>query len=79
MLQNLTEDENIGRKYVTLDDLAERQIVKNDPKMFLQIHKPPVFIDEVQYALELLTYIKRHINQNRRAGDFRLTGSQVFN
>jgi len=78
MLQKLAEEENIGREYVTLDDLTERQMAKNDPKMFLQIHKPPVFIDEVQYAPELFTYIKIHVDQNRRAGDFWLTGSQVF-
>lgn len=78
MLQKLAEEENIGREYVTLDDLTERQMAKNDPKMFLQIHKPPVFIDEVQYAPELFTYIKIHVDQNHRAGDFWLTGSQVF-
>ena len=53
MLRKLAKEENIGREYVTLDDLTERQMAKNDPKMFLQIHKPPVFIDEVQYAPEL--------------------------
>ena len=78
MLQKLAAEENIGREYVTLDDLTERQMAKNDPKMFLQIHKPPVFIDEVQYAPELFTYIKIHVDQNHRAGDFWLTGSQVF-
>ena len=78
MLQKLAKDENIGREYVTLDDLTERQMAKNDPKMFLQIHKPPVFIDEVQYAPELFTYIKIHVDQNHRASDFWLTDSQVF-
>ncbi len=78
MLQKLAKEENIGRKYVTLDDLTERQMAKNDPKMFLQIHKPPLFIDEVQYAPELFTYIKIHVDQNRQAGDFWLTSSQVF-
>lgn len=78
MLQKLAEEENIGREYVTLDDLTERQMAKNDPKMFLQIHKPPVFIDEVQYAPELFTYIKIHIDTHHRPGDFWLTGSQVF-
>ena len=78
MLQKLAYDENIGREYVTLDDLTERQMAKNDPKMFLQIHKPPVFIDEVQYAPELFSYIKIHIDQHHRPGDFWLTGSQVF-
>lgn len=78
MLQKLAQEENIGREYVTLDDLIERQMAKNDPKMFLQIHKPPVFIDEVQYAPELFTYIKIHIDTHHRPGDFWLTGSQVF-
>lgn len=78
MLQKLATEENIGRKYVTLDDLTERQMAKNDPKMFLQIHKPPVFIDEVQYAPQLFTYIKIHIDRHHRPGDFWLTGSQVF-
>ena len=78
MMQKLAEIENIGREYVTLDDLTERQMAKNDPKMFLQIHKPPIFIDEVQYAPELFTYIKIHIDQNQRPNDFWLTGSQVF-
>ena len=78
MLQRLAMEENIDREYVTLDDLTERQMAKNDPKMFLQIHKPPVFIDEVQYAPELFTYIKIHVDNTHRAGDFWLTGSQVF-
>ena len=78
MLQKLAADEGINREYVTLDDLTERQMAKNDPKMFFQIHKPPIFIDEVQYAPELFTYIKIHIDQYHRPGDFWLTGSQVF-
>ena len=50
--------ENTGRAYVSLDDLNERALAKDDPELFLQIHKPPVLIDEVQYAPELFTYIK---------------------
>lgn len=78
MLQRLAEEEGIGREYVTLDDLTEREMAKNDPKLFLQLHKPPVFIDEVQYAPELFTYIKILADQSHRPGDFWLTGSQVF-
>ena len=33
MLRKLAEKENIGRKYVTLDDLTERDIAKNDPAL----------------------------------------------
>ena len=78
MLEKLMREENIGRNYVSLDDLSDREIAKNDPKMFFQINKPPVFIDEVQYAPELFPYIKIHIDKKHNAGDFWLTGSQIF-
>lgn len=78
MLRSLAEKENIGREYVTLDDLSERDMAKNDPALFLQLHKPPVLIDEVQYAPELFTYIKIHIDEHHNPGDFWMTGSQIF-
>lgn len=76
MLQKLME--GTDRSYVSLDDLNERNLAKTDPELFLQLHKPPVLIDEVQYAPELFTYIKIHIDKNRNPGAFWLTGSQVF-
>jgi predicted AAA+ superfamily ATPase len=78
MLRSLAEKENIGREYVLLDDLTVRDMAKNDPAMFLQIHKPPVLIDEIQYAPELFAYIKIHIDEHRNPGDFWLAGSQIF-
>lgn len=76
MLKKLMEGTNRG--YVTLDDLNERQLAKTDPELFLQLHKPPVLIDEVQYAPELFTYIKIHADKTHEVGAFWLTGSQVF-
>ena len=78
MLRSLAQKENIGREYVTLDDLTVRDMAKNDPALFLQLHKPPVLIDEVQYAPELFTYIKIHIDEYHNPGDFWMTGSQIF-
>lgn len=78
MLRELAKRENIGREYVTLDDLPTRQMAKNDPALFLQLHRPPVLIDEVQFAPELFTYIKIHIDRNHNPGDFWMTGSQIF-
>ncbi|MBR1494707.1 MAG: ATP-binding protein [Succiniclasticum sp.] len=78
MLRKLAEKEKIGRRYVTLDDLAERDMAKNDPALFLQLHQPPVLIDEVQYAPELFAYIKIHIDKFHNPGDFWMTGSQIF-
>lgn len=76
MLQKLMEGTERG--YVTLDDLNDRSLAKNDPELFLQLHKPPVLIDEVQYAPELFTYIKKYADKNHEPGAFWLTGSQVF-
>lgn len=76
MLENLMR--GTYRNYVSLDDLAQRDLAKRDPELFLQIHKPPVLIDEVQYAPELFTYIKIHVDKYHKPGDIWLTGSQVF-
>ena len=67
-----------NRSYVTLDDLEERSLAKNDPALFLQTHKTPIIIDEIQYAPELFSYIKIHVDKNKNSGDFWLTGSQRF-
>ncbi len=66
------------REYVTLDDLGERGLAKRDPAMFLQIHSAPVMVDEIQYAPELLPYIKMAIDNGAAPGDYWLTGSQAF-
>lgn len=76
MLQKLMEGTDRG--YVSLDDLNERSIAKNDPELFLQLHKPPILIDEVQYAPELFMYIKIYVDSHHEPGSFWLTGSQVF-
>ena len=64
--------------YVTLDDLEERRLAKNDPAMFLQLHPLPVLIDEVQYAPELFSYIKIAVDNGAEPGSFWLSGSQAF-
>ena len=47
-----------------------REMAKAHPQLFLQLHKPPVLIDEAQYAPELFTYIKIQIDEHRNTGDF---------
>lgn len=78
MLKMLAEREGIGRGYVSLDDLNMRDMAKNDPQLFLQLHRPPVIIDEVQYAPDLFTYIKIHVDKHHTPGAFWLTGSQIY-
>lgn len=67
------------REYVTLDDFEDRALAKRDPALFLQMHSLPIFIDEVQYAPELFSYIKIAIDNGASPGSFWLTGSQAFN
>lgn len=78
MLKKLMELEGRDREYVSLDDLNDRALAKADPALFFQLHKPPILIDEIQYAPELFTYIKIIIDKSQRPGDFWLTGSQIF-
>ncbi|MDR0513677.1 MAG: ATP-binding protein [Coriobacteriaceae bacterium] len=66
------------RTYVTLDDPDVRMLAKADPALFLQRFKPPLIIDEIQYAPEVLPYIKMNVDKSRANGDFWLTGSQMF-
>lgn len=75
MLRQLMSSE---RNYVTLDDMEERRLAKTDPALFLQIHDLPLFVDEVQYAPELFSYIKIAIDNGAAPGSFWLTGSQAF-
>lgn len=66
------------RRYVTLDDPQARTLAKDDPGLFLQRFAPPVLIDEIQYAPELLPHIKMIVDTRQQSGDFWLTGSQQF-
>ncbi len=74
-LQHLREAK---RSYVTLDDPLVLNLARRDPALFLQRFPPPVLIDEIQYAPELLPYIKMEVDRRRVTGLFWLTGSQQF-
>lgn len=64
--------------YVTLDYPQVRALAREDPELFLQQYVPPVIIDEIQYAPELLPYIKIRVDENPEKGQYFLTGSQMF-
>jgi len=65
-----------SRTYITLDDPRLLNLAKEDPSGFFQTFKPPILIDEVQYAPELFPYIKMLADQQKVPGQFWLTGSQ---
>lgn len=66
------------RTYITLDDPRLLTLAKEDPVLFLQRFPPPLLIDEIQYAPELLPIIKMQVDETRTNGMFWLTGSQQF-
>jgi len=64
-------------RYVSLEPPDVRASAIEDPRSFLEIFPPPVIFDEVQYAPDLLPYIKEKIDGDRdKSGQYMLTGSQ---
>ena len=64
-------------RYVSLEPPDVRASAIEDPRSFLDIYPPPVIFDEVQYAPDLLPYIKEKIDAHRdKSGQYLLTGSQ---
>ena len=74
MLKNIKPDLN----YVTLDDILLKQNAIEDPNLFLKASSKPVIIDEIQYAPDLLKYIKIEVDNSNKKAQFYLTGSQQF-
>mgnify|MGYP000856178396 CR=1 FL=1 len=65
-----------GLTTVTFDPVQDVGGARTDPDFFLQNRRPPLFLDEIQYAPELLASIKRQVDRERRPGQFILSGSQ---
>ena len=64
-------------RYASLEPPDVRAAASVDPRGFLELYPPPVIFDEVQYAPDLLPYIKEKIDADRaRNGRYLLTGSQ---
>lgn len=77
LLKKIAE-ENKNIQYVTLDYPRIRLLAKEDPELFLQQYPEPLIIDEIQYAPELLPFIKIKVDEKNESGRYYLTGSQMF-
>jgi len=64
--------------YITFDDPEVLLAAKNDPALFAANLRSPLIIDELQYAPEILPYIKIQIDKKQKNGAFIFTGSQIF-
>lgn len=75
LLRNLLPN----HEYLSFDLYSNLEGIKEDAPLFLSQHPPPIILDEIQYAPEVLRCIKGEIDANRHQyGRFALTGSQVF-
>ena len=64
--------------YITLDDPIILQAAIEEGGTFFKNTPPPVFEDEIQYAPNLLPYIKMIVDKEKKKGQFFLSGSQQF-
>jgi hypothetical protein len=67
-----------GRRTVDLDDLATRIRATGDPVLFGRDLRPPLLLDEIQYAPALLSVVKTIADARPGPGAVWLTGSQSF-
>lgn len=66
------------RKYLDLTDPALRSIADEEPVLFLQRYAPPVLIDNIQYAPELVPVIKDYVLHSGKPGDFWLIAPKEY-
>ena len=59
-----------NRKYADLAELALRSVANEESVLFLQRYAPPVLIDNIQYAPELVPVIKDYALKHGKPGDF---------
>ena len=74
----LLKNMNPNMNYITLDDMILNQSAVEEPELFLKANKPPIIIDAIQYAPNLLRYIKMVVDNSEKKSLYYLTGSQQF-
>ncbi len=86
----LLRNELAGWDTVVFDPAVDVGNARRDPDLFLNNHPPPLILDEIQYAPELVGAIKRRVDlarasansnstsANENAGMYVLTGSQQW-
>ena len=67
-----------GIRSVTFDEIADIGSARKDPDLFLQSHPGPCFLDEIQFSPQVLSSLKRLVDQEKRKGMYVLSGSQQF-
>ncbi|MDO8527742.1 MAG: DUF4143 domain-containing protein [Deltaproteobacteria bacterium] len=63
---------------IVFDPIMDIENARSEPDLFLDHRKPPIILDEIQYAPELVPAIKRRLEKDRKPGQYLLTGSQQW-
>lgn len=64
--------------YVSFDNPRYLKYAQDDPESFIDEYSFPLIIDEIQYAPNILPFIKLKIDKAQKKGMYVLTGSQQF-
>lgn len=65
-------------KMIVFDPVQDLYEARKDPDKFLDLFPPPLILDEVQFAPELLAALKRRVDLQPSTGLYYLSGSQNF-
>lgn len=65
-------------RYVSLEDLDQREFAETDPRGFLHQFTGGAILDEAQRCPALFSYLQTRVDERQQPGDFILTGSQQF-
>ena len=63
-------------KQVVFDPVQDVYQARSDPDLFLDSFPPPAILDEIQFAPELLSALKRRVDRSEAPGQYFLSGSQ---
>ena len=63
---------------VVFDPVVDVGNARADPELFLQNHPSPLILDEIQYCPEVVSCIKRRVDEDKHPGMYILTGSQQW-
>jgi hypothetical protein len=65
-------------RYVSLEDLDQREFAETDPRGFLNQFTEGAILDEAQRCPALFSYLQTRVDERQQPGAFILTGSQQF-
>ncbi len=66
------------KPYVSLENPEEHEFARIDPKRYLSRFPHGAVLDEVQRSPALLSWLQQRVDENKRMGEFVLTGSAQF-